>query len=52
MKTGLQILRELAPFSRDYLVPAPEKKFSRCRHKELKNEIGHAVQNRVMSLLK
>ena len=51
-KTGLQILRELAPFSRDYLIPAPEKNFSGCRHMELKYEIGYAVQNRVMSLLK
>ena len=25
MKTGLQLLRDLAPFSRDYLIPAPEK---------------------------
>ena len=52
MKTSLQLLRDLAPFSRDYLVPAPEKKFSGCRRMELKYEIGYAVLNRVMSLLK
>ena len=51
MKTGLQIFRELAPFSRDYLIPASEKNFSGCRHRELKYEIDYAVQNRVMSLL-
>ena len=28
MKTGLQLLRDLAPFSRDYLIPALEKNFS------------------------
>ena len=48
MKTGLQFLRGLAPFSRDYLIPAPEKNFSGCRRMELKYEIGYAVQNRVM----
>ena len=52
MKTGLQLLRDLAPFSGDYLIPAPEKKFSGCRRMELKCEIGYAVQNRVMSPLK
>ena len=52
MKTGLQLLCELAPFSRDCLIPDPEKNFSGCRHIELKYEIGCAVQNRVMSLLK
>ena len=46
MKTGLQLLRDLAP------CPAPVKIFSRCRRMELKYEIGYAVQNRVMSLLK
>ena len=48
MKTGLQLLRDLAPFSRDYLIPALEKNLSGCRRMELKYEIGYAVQNRVM----
>ena len=52
MKTGLQLLRDLATFSRDFLFPAPEKNFSGKRRMELKYEIGYAVQNRVMSLLK
>ena len=45
------LLRELAAFPRDYLLPAPEKNFAGCRQLELRYEIGYAVQNRVMALL-
>ena len=51
LETGLRPLRDVAPFSRDYLKPAPEKNFTSCRSLELKYEIGHAVQNRVMASL-
>ena len=51
METGLRLLRELAPFSRDYLMPAPEKNFAGCKSLELRYELGYAVQNRVMALL-
>ena len=47
----MRLLRDLAPFSRDYLIPAPEKNFVGCRPIELKYEIGYAVQNRIMALL-
>ena len=51
METGLRFLGDLAPFSRDHLMPAPEQNFAGCRSLELKNEIGYAVQNRIMAQL-
>ena len=46
---GWQILDELAPFQRDYLLPAPAGACDSCLRSELRYALGYAIQNRLLA---
>ena len=51
LEEGWRVMRQIASFERDYLLPAPSKNFRGCRRMELKYDAGFALQNRIVSLL-
>ena len=51
LSTGWALLKSLADFPRDFLLPAPSSNCSGCLQKELRYDIGSAMQNRVLSSL-
>ena len=51
MTTGWSLLRSLADFPRDYLLPAPSDNMHGCRRVELKYDLAFAVQSRVLASL-
>ena len=51
LEEGWQVVRQIANFERDYLLPAPCKNFKGCRRMELKYDAGFALQNRIVSWL-
>ena len=52
LNTGWALLKSLADFPRDFLLPAPSSNCSGCLKKELRYDIGSAMQNRVLSSLR
>ena len=52
LSTGWFLLKSLADFPRDFLLPAPASNCTGCLRKELRYDIGFAMQNRVLSSLK
>ena len=48
---GWQIRCELAPFKRDYLLPAPAGAYDSCLRTELRYALGYAIQNRLLARL-
>ena len=51
LSAGWQILSDLAPFQRDYLLPAPAGAYGSCLRTELRYALGHAIQNRLLASL-
>ena len=51
LSVGWQILCELAPFKRDYLLPAPAGAYDSCLRTELRYALGYAIQNRLLARL-
>ena len=52
LSTGWALLKSLADFPRYFLLPAPSSNCSGCLQKELRHDIGSAMQNRVLSSLR
>ena len=52
LSTGWALLKSLADFPKDFLLPAPSSNCSGCLQKELRYDIGSAMQNRVLSSLR
>ena len=51
LSAGWQILNELAPFQRDYLLPAPAGADDSCLRSELRYALGYATQTRLLASL-
>ena len=51
LSTGWTLLKSIADFPRDFLLPAPASNCNGCLRKELRYDIGSAMQNRVLSSL-
>ena len=51
LSAGWQILSDLAPFRRDYLLPAPAGAYDSCLRTELRYALGCAIQNRLLASL-
>ena len=51
LRTGWTLLKSLADFPRNFLLPAPASNCNGCLRKELRHNIGFAMQNRVLSSL-
>ena len=49
--TGLTLLKSIADFPRDFLLPAPASNCNGCLRKELRYDIGSAMQNGILSSL-
>ena len=52
LSTGWALLKSLADFPKDFLLSAPSSNCSGCLQKELRYDIGSAMQNRVLSSLR
>ena len=50
LEAGWKVMKQIADFERDYLVPAPSRNFRGARRMELRCDAGFAIQNRVLSL--
>ena len=50
LQSGWTIMKQIADFERDYLMPAPSRNFRRARRMELRYDAGFAIQNRILSL--
>ena len=48
--SGWEILKREAPYSRDYLLPAPSNNFRWFKRKELKYATAFSIQSQIMSL--
>ena len=51
LSAGWQILNELVPFQRDYLLPAPAGAHDSCLRTELRYALGYVIQNRLLASL-
>ena len=51
LEAGRKIMKQIADFERDYLMPAPSQNFRGARRMELRYDAGVAIQNRVLSLM-
>ena len=51
LSTGWTLLKSIADFPRDFLLPAPASNCNSCLRKEQRYDIGSAMQNRVLSSL-
>ena len=51
MSTGWQLLSAMAPFARDFLLPAPSAALTSCLRTELRYEVAYSLQGRLLSLL-
>ena len=47
---GWDILRSIAPFVRDYLLPTPTDNYMSCKQQVMRYELGYALQHRVLSV--
>ena len=52
LSTGWALLKSFADFPRDFLLLAPSSNCSGCIQKEIRYDIGSAMQNRVLSSLR
>ena len=52
LQTGFTLLQHLAPFPRDYLLPAPAHSMAGALTREMRYETGYGLQNRVLLQLK
>ena len=48
LSTGWTLLKSIADFPRDFMSPAPSSNCNGCLRKELRHDIGSAMQNRVL----
>ena len=48
LKVGWELLKQLANFERDYLMPSPSSNYFGCRHQELKYDTAYALLSRVL----
>ena len=51
LSSGWTLLKSISDFPRDFLLPAPASNCNGCLRKELRYDIGSAMQNRVLSSL-
>ena len=51
MTTGWQLLSAMAPFARDFLLPAPSAALTSCLRTELRYQVAYSLQGRLLSLL-
>ena len=49
--TGWQLLSAMAPFARDFLLPAPSAALTSCLRTELRYEVANSMQGRLLSLI-
>ena len=49
-QVGFKLLQQLAPFTRDYLLPSLASSLTRAIAKEMRYETGYGLQNRVLHL--
>ena len=48
--TGWQLLEKKAPYSRDYLLPAPSNNYKEFKNKDLKYHAAFAIQSQIIAL--
>ena len=48
MRTAFTLIQQLAPFVRDYLLPAPASSLTGALTKEMRYETGYGLQNGVL----
>ena len=52
MQEGWRLLKDMADYPRDYLIPFPSSNLHGCRRRELSFDTASAMQNRVLRMVK